>query len=129
MNSVLENFKRYFPLIAADVVDVVNRTDTFVEVEVQNGIRLIYDDIDNTIRTLPIDSSGMSEDECRREFGIRLRRLMYIKGITEDELSERTGITQPRLSGYIRGQNSPSFYKVDKIAKALDCSVDEFRYV
>lgn len=129
MSSVLENFKRYFPTIAADVVDVIHHTDTFVEVEVQNGIRLIYDDIDNTIRTLPIDSSGMSEDECRREFGIRLRRLMYIKGITELELSSRTSIPQSMISGYITGKNSPSFYKVDKIAKALGCSVDEFRYV
>lgn len=129
MNSVLENFKRHFPLIAADVVDVINRTDTFVEVELGGGDRIVYDDIDNTIRRLPIDRDAMSEDECRREFGIRLRRLMYVKGVTEAELSERTGITQPRLSGYIRGKNSPSFYKVDKIAKALGCSVDEFRYV
>ena len=129
MNSVLENFKRHFPTIAADVVDVINRTDTFVEVELGGGDRIVYDDIDNTIRRLPIDRDAMSEDECRREFGIRLRRLMYVKGVTEAELSERTGITQPRLSGYIRGKNSPSFDKVDKIAKALGCSVDEFRYV
>ena len=54
--------------------------------------------------------------------------MMYIKGITQSELSNCTDIPQYLISDYIRGKRTPSFYNVDKIAKALDCSVDELRY-
>jgi transcriptional regulator with XRE-family HTH domain len=53
---------------------------------------------------------------------------MALEGISQCELSERTGITQPSISDYMNGKKLPSFYTVDKIAKALGCSVDAFRY-
>lgn len=126
---VLVNFKRQFPFIADDVAKYVDIGDTYVDVILIDGTRIIYDDLDNTIRHLPTNSSHITEEECKKEFGIRLRRLMHLKGVTETELSKKTDISPTRLSGYITGKNSPSFYKVDKIAKALGCSLDELRYV
>lgn len=126
---VLNNFKRHFPLIADDMEEIIELGDTFVDVLLTDGSRLIYDDIDNTIRMLPKDTHNMSKDECGKEFGIRLRRIMHLKGVTELELSEQTGISQPLISGYIRGNNVPGFYNVDKIAKALGCSTEQFRCV
>lgn len=126
---ILDNFKRNFPLIADDMEEIIELGDTYVDVLLTDGSRLIYDDIDNTIRMLPKDIYNMSKDECGKEFGIRLRRIMHLKGVTELELSEQTGISQPLISGYIRGTNVPGFYNVDKIAKALGCSTDKFRCV
>ena len=80
---VRDNFKRYFPYIANDVEDVIEVGDTFMDVLMKDGSRLVYDDIDNTIRTLPKDIYNMSKDECGKEFGIRLRRIMHLKGVTE----------------------------------------------
>lgn len=81
-----------------------------------------------TIRKLPRDSNNMSEEEYRIEFSMRLKKIMYRKGWTQDDLSEATGITQAMISRYISRKATPSFYNVDKIAKALGCSTDEFRY-
>ena len=70
----------------------------------------------------------MSEQQCREEFSIRLKRLMYRQGVTQKELSEETGISEMTISNYMNGKRTPSFYNVDKISKALKCSIDIFRY-
>jgi DNA-binding Xre family transcriptional regulator len=96
-------------------------------VTLDDGDRIIFDSFENTIRRIPRDSGHLSEIEARKEFGVRLRKLMFQRGITQTELSNCTNISQARLSDYITGKHSPSFYIVDKIAKVLECSTDEFR--
>ena len=87
-----------------------------------------YDDRDRTFRSLPSDSKNMTEEEYKRELGIRLRQMMEHRGVTQIDLSEMTGLSQAQISSYITGKVSPSFYIIDRIAKALDCSSDLLRY-
>ena len=128
-NLMYDSFNLYFPLVAEDVVSYKEVSNYEIVVKLSNGNSILFDYIDKTIRMLPRDSNAMTEDECRHEFGTRLRRLMFYKNITQNELSELTGIAQPLLSRYITGATSPSFYTVDKIAKALGCSTDDLRYI
>lgn len=123
------NFKQYFPLFAEDAVSfTTSNIPCELIVKLTDGSSILYDDADRTIRNLPDDPHDLSKEECNKEFSYRLRKMMQIKGITQYELSERTGIAQPHISNYVRGMRSPSFYVIDKIAKALDCSIDQFRY-
>ena len=128
-NSLFENFKLYFPSMFHNTEKFKEVGETEAIVYMKDGSRIVYDDLGKTFRNLPSSSERMTEDECRNEFGIRLRHLMYWRGITQTELAERTGISRVVLNRYIMGKSSPSFYAVDKIAKALGCSVDEFRYI
>ena len=129
-SSIYENFKKYFPLIEPEVDSYrINGDFDMMIVELKDGGLLIYDDNTNTIRNAPSDDKTMTENECRREFGMRLRRIMISKGVTQEQLSQVTNIQQSQLSNYINGKTSPSFYNVDKIAKALGCSTDDFRYI
>lgn len=127
-DTIKENMKLYFPLIAEHAVESIQDDRTSVVMKLDTGESFLYDDIDKTIRKLPLDSKEMTEDEVRREFVFRLRKIMLVKGVTQTELSEMTGITQPALSNYLMGKTTPGFYAVDKIAKALNCSVDALRY-
>lgn len=134
IDSIYNNFKLYFPSVEKQAVMryPVEHYDypTFeIVVELKDGSLILYDDQDKTIRNLPKDVNHMSESQCKKEFGIRLRKLMRIKHITQSELAELTGIPQQMISDYVNGKRSPSFYKVDLIAKALDCSTDELRYI
>lgn len=127
-NVLYDNFKSYFPWVEEDVVSS-ERTGPFeLTVKLRNGTTAIYSDHTRTMRKLPFDSNNMTEDECRHEFGFRLLRMMTIKGMDKKELAYVADISEISLNNYIKGKTSPSFYAVDKIAKALDCSVDEFRY-
>ena len=128
-NKSYERFKALFPYIAEHAVSCrCVGHDEFV-VELMDGDTILCDGIEKTFRRLPKNSRNMSEKECRREFGHRISRIMTLKGINQKELSEMTGINQVSISRYITGKISPSFYNVDKIAKALGCSTDDLRYI
>lgn len=117
-----------FPYAARDGVEFIDKGDDFMLVKLNDGRSLLYDALEHTTRLLPRDSHAMTEEECRREFRSRLRKWMRRKGMSQLELSERTGISQVVISRYASGKSMPGFYAIDKIAKALDCSVDDFRY-
>lgn len=93
-----------------------------------DGTEWLYSDLHRNVRRLPKDLHNLTEEECLSEFGRRLYDIMCREGVSQTELAERTGISRPVLSNYMTGKTSPSFYKVDKIARALGCSVDDFRY-
>lgn len=127
IGQLYENFEIHFPFVARRMIRCYVSGDDELTVVLDNGERVLYDDIDKTFRSLPSDNSNLTETECRIEFGVRLRKIMRRYGVTQQELAARTGITQPSISNYINGLASPSFYVVDRIAKALDCSMDDLR--
>lgn len=124
-----QNFVRQFPLVADKVQAFRAESPLDLVVELTNGERYIYDDEWQSIRKLPDSPDGLSEQQFKREFGVRLRKLMDRNDVTQLELSHRTGIDNRVISRYISGKNLPSFYAIDKIAKALGCSADAFRYI
>lgn len=69
----------------------------------------------------------MAYTKFKTSFGVKLRKIMEEKNITQNKLSDMTGIEQPTISHYVNGNMNPSFYIADKIATALGCSLDEFR--
>ena len=127
--EIFENAKFYFPFLVNHTIEYNKTGPTEITIELDDGGFMLYDDVDRTILNLPRDRNHMSEIECRREFGTRLRRLMFRKNVNQKELSEMTGISQMSISNYITGKSSPSFYNADRIARALDCSIDELRYI
>lgn len=128
MDHFYKNFKTFWPSLAKKTVKHCNGTRYGVYARTDTGESYLYNDMDNSARPLPRDANRMTEEECRNEFGKRLYWLMTIKGVTQADLSERTGISRIAISNYINSRYTPSFYNADKIAKALDCSLDELRY-
>ena len=123
------NFKLYFPLVS-ELVTSFKQTGLFdLTIKLNDGTSVIYDDTEHTMRNLPRDCNNMTEDECRREFGLRLRKLMHVKNISQSELSEKTGISNVTISNYLNFKATPSFYNADRIAKAIGCSIEELRYI
>ena len=122
------NFKMHFPLDANKAVYYEPIGYDCLEIKLNNGGVVIYDDYNRSIRDLPGDSSEMSEAEFRREFGYRLRRIMEHKHVVQAELSERSGIAQCHISEYINGKRTPSSYTLGKLAKVLRCDINDFIY-
>lgn len=127
-NNTYRNFSIYYSYLVDRVASWREIDIYLLLIKLDNGEAYIYDDLYQTLKSVPKDPNAMTEEECRKEFGRRLSRIMGFKHITQVELSVMTGIPQAQLSKYINGKTTPSFYNVDKIAKALKCSVDELRY-
>lgn len=129
-NRLFESFKLYFPTSANNTYSYSTTSDPYeLVVTLNDGSKFLYDDFSNSIRNLPIDSDNMNEDEFKREFGFRLKKIMNRRNITQEELSEMTGISRIMISHYFNQKCLPSFYNVDKIAKALGCSINELTYI
>ena len=124
---VYDEFSFNFPSVAKQVLHYYHISDIELIIKLENGEVLSYENINKSLRILP-DSSSLTEEEFRREFAIRLKLMMTVKGMNQNALSEATGIQQYLISDYTKGKRTPGFYNLDKIAKALNCSLDELRY-
>lgn len=95
----------------------------------KSGEMVVYDPITDRCRTLPRDPLAMTAEECNAELGARLRKIMRRENCSQEELAFQTGLSKGTISCYVRGKMAPSFYYMDKIAKVLNCSLDDFRYI
>lgn len=125
---MIDELSFYFPSVAERAVGYSDDGRDILIIEMENGRTMLFDTMTKSIETLPEDPNAMTEEECKQEFGRRLRRAMRHAGYDQKGLSEKTGIAAAMLSRYMTGKSSPSFYNVDKIVKALGCSADDLRY-
>ena len=68
----------------------------------------------------------MTEQEWREEFAHRLQVLSYQKKhYNKKQLAEASGLSEKTIGRYRRGERTPDAISISKIARALDCNVDE----
>lgn len=125
---LFESFKLYYPSIAKMTVDYHMDGPDVLIAKLSDGATIRFDDMEHTFQSIPYSSDDMTEENCRYEFAIRLRRLMVYEGISQAELADKIGVSQVSISNYLTGKRTPNLYVLDKIAKALNCSIDEFTY-
>ena len=95
----------------------------------KNGRKVLFDKFTGYYKDVFYDSiQDITEEQEKREFAFRLRSLMGRKGITQDILADAIDSTQAMISRYVRGETIPSVIVARKIAKVLDCSIDDLFY-
>lgn len=72
------------------------------------------------------DINELTEEQEKREFAYMLRTIMNHRRITQEELAERSNTSQTMISHYMTGRCIPNAIKLNKIAKVLKCSMDDF---
>lgn len=123
---VIRNFKMYYRYLERDIESLREDGPDGLIIKLKDGNYLYYDDTDHTLRKLP--SKDMTEEEFRREFGRRLRKMIHERGFTQVQFATQVGIHQPELSAYINGKRTPGFYNACRIANVLHCSTDDLMY-
>lgn len=58
----------------------------------------------------------------RKLVGRNVERLRRAKGLTQEQLAERSGFSQQYISGLENGQRNPTVVTLYEIASALDAS-------
>ena len=64
-------------------------------------------------------------DQQETTFGDRVQKVMKSKGITQEQLAEATGVTQPAICMLLNRNARPQQRTVSKIAEALKVDVSE----
>ncbi|UOE96047.1 helix-turn-helix transcriptional regulator [Alkalihalobacillus sp. LMS39] len=57
-------------------------------------------------------------------FNIRLKQRRQVKGLNQEEMAYKLGITRQGYGHYETGRNEPDAKTIKKIAEILDCTTD-----
>lgn len=117
-----------YPSLYADAIEFIRIGPFELIIKTRDGRIWLYDDSEGTVINLDPNRSSISEESFGYQFGMRLKRMMVLKNVNQEELSDMTGISRVTISHYINGRTSPTFYNVDKIAMALGCEFTDFIY-
>lgn len=133
MNNIWEPVFReiewHWPDLYNDIVDWYPSAQMEITFKTSNGNKYAYDWIGHTLMFIcsveDDNYKNLEEDTWRLNFSKSLVSKMRKLGVSQDTLSERTGISRITISKYINCKATPSTYNVYKITKALKCSVSE----
>lgn len=126
--TIIDSYKNWHPSLYAKTVDCKPTGYYSILAVLNDGSRIEYNSLDNTIRDVTRfyireSDSTLNEETWRKEFGRQLRHLIAERGISQDRLSDLTGISRQMLSRYVNGNSTPSGYTLTRLSEILDCDV------
>lgn len=107
-----------------DTYEALNEHDLLIVYK--NGVKEIFDTFANTCRRVTNIEGPKNDQQLRLDFKRLLQTLMNRAWVNQDELANRIGSSQQMVSRYLTGESIPSAITLKKIARALNCSVDDF---
>ncbi|SMD42464.1 Predicted transcriptional regulator with C-terminal CBS domains [Aquiflexum balticum DSM 16537] len=63
--------------------------------------------------------------DIKEKFGLRLKTLRKEKGLSQEELAERSGLNRPYISGIEQGKRNVSLEVMEKLAVAIEVGIGE----
>lgn len=72
-------------------------------------------------------AAGRDTESGDRELGMRIWRIMRKKGMDQTSLALASGVSKNIIARLLTGRRLTSFTNIERIATALDVSLDEFR--
>lgn len=128
--SLIRNYLPYVDPFATkdDLVRVEELNEFEILFEFKNGDKAVYDRMMNGHRGFYPKDHVLTDEEWKYSFKTRLYKIMKHRGMTQEELAEAVGTSQTMITRYINGHCVPSVVMLAKLARALNCSVDEFLY-
>ena len=126
--TYLDEFMMRYPQFADLIEDFrINGYYEFI-IKLIDGRFVLYFELENKIKVIATEPGDLTEEECREIFAMRVKYRLFVRSITQEDLSERTGISRIMINRYLTGKATPSWYNVIKIARVLKCPIDELRF-
>lgn len=122
---ILDQFKMYFPDLYSRGTDWWKSGPYHITVLLNDSSRVEFDASDNTIRWVKVIDRTIDNDILRREIGRNIRKFITYRGLRQQDVSEKAGITQAMMSRYINGTSMPGIDKLHNIASVLGCQIDD----
>ena len=122
---ILDQFRMYYPSLYDQGVDWWKSGPYHITVLLNDNSRVEFDSSENTIRWVSKIDHSVDNDILRKEIGRNVRKFIVYKGMNQQDVAERAGITQAMLSRYINGTSMPGIDKLHNIASVLGCHVDD----
>lgn len=126
--GLLEEFRYYFPNEYDRAMNLRERNFGELLFDTIDGKTYVFDQFMDTISREDNRSpdNPRTPEEWRREFAFRFRRCMNRINMTQQELAEAIGVSQPTVGNWYQGKTTPSVEHAVKIAHELGRDVSEF---
>ena len=127
---IYEMFSNEHWSMAEHVVDWYPCGQYKIAIKLDDGTFHEYDWLTKAVITLrdTEDTLPETEAEWRLRFSRKLIQKLYRSSVSQSILSDKTGISKVTINRYIKCLATPSGYNLQKIARALSCSIDELIY-
>lgn len=122
---ILEQFRMYFPDLYEQTVDWWKSGPYHITVLLKDNSRVEFDSSDNTIRWIPKIDHTVDNDILRKEIGRNIRKFIVYRGVLQQDVAEKIGVTEAMLSRYINGTSMPGIDKLHNIAAVLGCQISD----
>lgn len=133
---IIEAYRTWYPIMYNQTVECRPSGRYTILITLNDGTKMEFDGLDNSIRNVTKyysnDTDELDEAAWRKEFGRKLHQAIINKGITQEKVSELTGISRQMLSRYIRGNSTPSGYILSRLVEVLGCDardLTKFGYI
>ncbi len=112
-----------------DILEIKELNDWDLLIVFRNGRKVIYDRCTGYFSNVFYqDRNQITDEQEKKEFAYRLRSIMKRRCITQDQLADILNSTQTLISRYVTGETIPGSIMLNRIAKVLNCSMDDFFY-
>lgn len=119
--EVFDKFSHMFPRFAEATIGFTNLGLGEFEARMSDGTCVIYDSVENTL-IFP-DTNGLShEDMWTKEFGRRLKKKLYTRGISQTDVADYCDVSQSKVSRWLTGKTLPNIYESRKLEELIGCS-------
>ena len=122
---IVEQFELYYTSLFEHTVDWWPSGRLCITVKLDDGLMFEFDSHDNSIRRIRVNDYSRDVDSLRKDIGYNIQKAIQTKGMPQNDVAEKSGITQAMLSRYIHGKSTPSVDKLCCIASVLGCRVSD----
>lgn len=110
-----------------DVIEIRKLNDWDLLIVFKDGKKILYDTSNGYYKNISYNHvNELTEEHEKAEFAYMLRSLMKRNFITQEEMANRINTSQTMISHYMNGRAIPSAIMLNKIAKVIGCSMDDF---
>lgn len=126
--DILDSLEFTYPDVYDQIVEWYPSGYLEITMILENGVKMTYCLVNDLLLTVfdPKEKDRKwSDDDWRMNFARKLNKRMLRYGVSQEELSMKTGISKTMLSRYMNGKALPSGANITRIAEVLHCSVNE----
>lgn len=110
-----------------DVMEIKSANISDLLITFKDGRKYLIDTFTKYHKEITYNNiNELTEEQEKKEFAYMLRTIMKARYITQEELAIKANLTQAMISRYVSGKAIPSATVLNKIAKVLRCSMDDF---
>lgn len=124
-DTIMKQFERRYSHFFSKVVDWWPSGRFCITVKLNDGTRMEYNSVDETIRYIKSVEYTDDISVLKKEIGRNIQKSILTSGLSQGDIASRCGITEAMLSRYIHGTSLPGVDKLCALAKALGCRISD----